>query len=948
MAQLSKLQSTKPTPADNALRAAKIFFGAGVIISLIYGYLVAFYYREWQLAAVTGLLVLYSVIALVSIFVIRRGYANTGVWLLIAGMFALFVASSALIAGFGLILGLSVMMLTVVLATQTLPGKQTTRAIIGSVLVVILTALMDTVTLDYRLHIPQFQWVVVGVTAGVVLVFIYFVVRQFAYYSLRVKLIVTFLLVSLLSVAAVASFSLWTTGNALVDDAGHNTKTLAEAQALNVGSLLARQLDSLKSLTLNQILRDRLVLINANYRGGATAVEAKLNEMEDKWVQNVADGQGPLLSARLNNSISDFLREFQRQVPEHTQLFITDKYGGLLATTALVPDYNDADELWWQQTFNNGQGRLYISQPTVDEDAKDFGIIIGIPIYGDDGAVIGVLRSKVDIASLVSLVTAADDPTAGLNTLLLFPSEQMLSGNEASIVPTPPDILADADILQQRQYGEFEIDGQSYLISQATVSSITGEPVINELNWAVLTLHNRAIALVTLQTQQQNIIVLAVIIATVVVGAAVFMSSLMASPIVRLTETARQVAGGDLTSRASVETNDEVGVLAANFNSMADQLGRTIDSLEDRVADRTQQLTTVVDVSQRLSSILDLGNLMRQVVTLTKETFNYYHVHIYLLDEVRAALVMAEGYGTAGVEMKRAGHSIAFDAPRSLVARAARQGHIITVDNVREDPNWLPNALLPDTHSESAIPVMLGDEVVGVLDVQSEQVGGITADDEVVLQALANQVAIAVRNARLFAETQSALVRAQQLQKLYTGEAWLQFSAAQPTDFEFRQAQLPPLEEMPTPEVSAALEKQQTVELSLLKTNGSPAPPPGSETNVLATPLKLRGQVIGVLGLRDANPARRWTEDEIALIEAVSEQMSLAIENARLFDETGRRAGRERIIANITQQVWASGELEKVMQTAVEQLGTQLDASKVVIRLGTKEQLLTDTNPAAK
>jgi GAF domain-containing protein len=98
-------------------------------------------------------------------------------------------------------------------------------------------------------------------------------------------------------------------------------------------------------------------------------------------------------------------------------------------------------------------------------------------------------------------------------------------------------------------------------------------------------------------------------------------------------------------------------------------------------------------------------------------------------------------------------------------------------------------------------------------------------------------------------------------------------------------------------------------------------------------------EVIGVLGIRDDDPDRHWTEEEIALIEAVSEQMSLAIENARLFEETGRRASRERVIADVTRRIWASGELEQVMRTAVEQLGQTLDASKVIIRLGTEDQL---------
>jgi len=102
----------------------------------------------------------------------------------------------------------------------------------------------------------------------------------------------------------------------------------------------------------------------------------------------------------------------------------------------------------------------------------------------------------------------------------------------------------------------------------------------------------------------------------------------------------------------------------------------------------------------------------------------------------------------------------------------------------------------------------------------------------------------------------------------------------------------------------------------------------------LATPLKIRGETIGVFGIQHHEPGRRWTSDEIALIEAVSEQMSLALENARLFEETGRRASRERIIADVTQQVWSADEIEAVMRTAVTQLGEKLQASEVIIRLG--------------
>ncbi|MFN8453560.1 MAG: methyl-accepting chemotaxis protein [Anaerolineae bacterium] len=186
------------------------------------------------------------------------------------------------------------------------------------------------------------------------------------------------------------------------------------------------------------------------------------------------------------------------------------------------------------------------------------------------------------------------------------------------------------------------------------------------------------------------------------------------------------------------------------------RLRRAITSLEAQMADRIKKSEVLMDISQRLSAILDLAVLMREVVIITKETFNYYHVHFYMLDEQGENLMVVEGYGQAGAEMKRRGHKIALSSRQSLVARAVRERQVVAVANVREDPTWLPNPLLPDTHCEMAVPVMLGNEVVGVLDVQSERLGGLGQEDEKVLVALANQVAITVHTTRLFGQMQEA------------------------------------------------------------------------------------------------------------------------------------------------------------------------------------------------
>jgi len=466
---------------------------------------------------------------------------------------------------------------------------------------------------------------------------------------------------------------------------------------------------------------------------------------------------------------------------------------------------------------------------------------------------------------------------------------------------------------------------------------------MGDFQWVLVAEMEQDAALQSARNLRNWIIIFTIFIAVIVGGLGLWVALRISDRIGHLTVAARRIIGGDFMVQVPVEGRDETGELAEAFSTMTAQLRELIGSLERQVAERTRGLETVVEISQQLAGILEVSDLMHQVVVLTKERFDYYHVHIYLADETNEKLVMAEGYGQAGAEMKRQGHTIALRAEKSLVAQATRQHRIVLVQDVREYPEWLPNELLPETRAEMAVPIISGTKVLGVLDVQSNQVDGLTNEDGVVLRALANQVAVALRNAESFAETQQALNEAEKLQRLYTGQAWERFGATRPTsDYEIRQAVLPPIGQITTPEAVTAAQHKQTVGLRI-GSDGWPGADEGIEA-AIATPLKIGDEIIGVLGVRDANPDRRWTEEETALIEAVSEQMSLALENARLFEETGRRAGRERIIADVTRQIWASGELDYVMRTAVEQLGKTLDASKVVLRLGTEDRLVITPN----
>jgi PAS domain S-box-containing protein len=241
-------------------------------------------------------------------------------------------------------------------------------------------------------------------------------------------------------------------------------------------------------------------------------------------------------------------------------------------------------------------------------------------------------------------------------------------------------------------------------------------------------------------------------------------------PLINYEEPAIDLAGNKIwTLSTKVPLRDGQGNIIGLVGT-----GRNITKrkrAEEALTKKATELETVAQVSVATSTILDTAELLQKVVDLTKESFDLYHAHIYLLNEAGNTLELAAGAGEVGRQMVAKGWSIPLAQEQSLVARAARTHQGVIVNNVREAPDWLPNPLLPDTYSELAVPLIVGERVLGVLDVQADKVGYFTDDDIRIQTTLAAQVAVALENARLFEKAQQEIAERKRAEQALAQQA---------------------------------------------------------------------------------------------------------------------------------------------------------------------------------
>jgi GAF domain-containing protein/HAMP domain-containing protein len=599
----------------------------------------------------------------------------------------------------------------------------------------------------------------------------------------------------------------------------------------------------------------------------------------------------------------------------HMYLVSTTDYDGINVARSDGADPKDYSDRDW---VNGAKGGELTFQVLVGRTSGEPALVASLPIKGTNDAILGVGMFASDLDKVAQAVKLTQVGESGLayvvdefNQVVVHPdSEYAATLQDMSAEPAVKALrngsrgavlFVDADGNRWRAHVDELDNGWGVIVQQPESELLGAVGGLPPISWLVIVLGVLILAALTTLTVRQSI-----------------------RPIDSLTATATAIAAGDLERDAPVESEDELGSLARSFNSMTRQLRELIGGLEEQVVDRTQALAqrtsyleATAEVGRVAASILDTGELIEQAVELIRDRFGLYYVGLFLVDEAGEWAVLQAGTGEAGQAMLERGHRI--QVGEGMIGWSVAHSQPRIAAEAGADAVRLATPELPETRSEAALPLRSRGQVLGALTVQHVEAGAFDEATITVLQTMADQVALALNNAQLFDDSQQALEATRLAYGEMSRQAWASQGRSR-GDWGYRYAQ----------RTIVQAEGAQSADMAEAQQTGRTRQ---GENASLAVPVKVREQVVGVLGFRKGESGEVWTASEIDLLETFAEQLAIALESARLHEETQNRAAREQMVGQITARMRETLDVDAVLQAAVREIGDVLRLHDIQIQL---------------
>ena len=906
-----------------ALLVANVLLLTGGLISFAVLY-IAITTQSRYLFILYGGNLLYLILTYIGLKQLQKNNTTSGI-LLISGSIQLIIALfPILFTDIGVLIGLFSFLVASLIITQTLEPSISRKIIPFSALAGILTILLGYLPLSFRTPTPTILIITIAIVAIIeTAVLIVIVWLQFRTFNIQTKLIVAFITLLVTS---------------LIITGGYNITTNYRIQRSQISANLENDLNAKRATIIDFLEAARQDVV---FLGQA--------EVLQNYIKTLDDIAEPNIVVRARTVVEREFRRFAENRGIYEQVRFLNNAGdevlrvdtSLDGISSIVPqselrkkeDPETARELiYFAQSYELSSGELFRSPLELkmvgDQVKTPYEPVIrfGTPLVINTQTK-GVILVNIYAEKFLNVLSASGSDTFLIDSngnYLFHPDESKrwsrdLNSN-ISIDHDFPDLVND---LYSGKAGNREVNG--YLITYAPIT-MPGE---NSPRWFIGTFVTLDSIASPILASTFTSLTLLLITMGVSIFAMTLLSSTITTPLENLATAAQDIAAGKLSARVNIETKDEVGALAGVFNIMTAQLQELVTSLEARVAERTAELETekrqsdarakqfeaVTKVASAISATQNLRELLPQISNVISEQFGFYHVGIFLNDPTNQVTILGAANSEGGQKMLQRSHQLKI-GEQGIVGYVTRTGKPRIALDVGEDANYFNNPDLPSTHSEMALPLKAGNHVIGALDIQSTEVGAFTDEDFETLSALADQVSLAIQNARLFDQTKKTLAESESIQRQHIRETWSRLPKEENlSGFRYSIAGAVPLDD-----------EAKTITSEDTK-----------DKREIRVPIILRGETIGTLSVY-VPISEHTSADQVDLIKAVAERVALSAENARLFEETTRRAERERIVSDIAAKIGTSVRTESILQTTAKELSQILNGADILIKIDSQNK----------